>query len=164
MNINLHLRLGINPRLTCCPHCKRDGNDIVLLGAANYVVDCSQCGTKVYGGINSARGGCPKCKSSHAAGINRRELDDSERLMTSTCECCRAAAELAENETQLVEFSKALSDGGILFKCKSCDFRGIIKAEAALAKKVREELKVEAPKVCGVEFDTCDQHQVKADV
>ena len=122
-SILLHPNLGANPRLTVCPSCNKVGDEILLLGATNNVHTCVTCGRFHVGGK-------PKQCSCGDTGFYTRELRDSERL-PALCKTCREAG-----QQKMVEVCKA-NPGSIIFVCKHCGSEGVIKADAAFAKKVR---------------------------
>jgi len=82
-DIYLHARLGVNPRMTTCPICRK-ASGIVLLGTRNYYDICCDCGVKVYGGITE-RGPCPQCGCKH--GRDRTYLSDDERQINAPMIC-----------------------------------------------------------------------------
>jgi hypothetical protein len=143
-SIELDPKAGVNPRLTFCPRCGGDSNELVLLGARKFKRICS-CGCVNFG----ARGGdkCGKCGEglSHA---RREEIKEHDRLPAlGLCETCK------EDEAMLKE---VVTQGGIYWKCKDCHASGAIKGEHPIAQMVRWKMKIETPKPCGIEFSKVD--------
>ena len=138
--VMLHPRLGLNPRPTVCPRCGKDGPELILLGAANYVAECVGCGIQVIGG-----GHCPKC---HSATRKVRDLEEFERLPGSVCEACR------EKQRKVDE---AVRQGGVYWRCTDCKSSGALR-ECDFSERVRLTLgkgsRYEGP--CGVELSKRD--------
>lgn len=146
--ILLHPTKGVNPYLTYCPRCGGDGRDLILVGRKDSVNECRACKLTVFGG-----GPCPKCGMSTEF---VRKMEDREKLPGGLCEAC---------EKEEAEHEAAVAEGGVYFKCADCGVRGVIKASAPFAAKVREAHGIAAPKPCGVEFtkkDGCPQCGDKA--
>lgn len=143
-SIRLHSKLGVNPKLTYCPRCKGESNELVLVGADDGKYKCRSCGLHIYG---YGKGKCPKCDAGHT--LERiGTVEEHERLpATRPCDGCRA---------ELDEHGKVVAEGGVYFKCKDCNATGAIRASAPLAGAVREKAGVAAPAPCGVEFSKAD--------
>lgn len=142
----LHSKLGVNPRLTVCPRCGGDTNEIVLLGNYNSIKECVGCGARVVGPTKECACGCRNYRVV-------RELDAHEKLTSSSlCDAC--AAELKEHEA-------IVADGGIYFKCDQCGSSGVIRGSAQLAQALRRKTGKAAPEPIGVRFETCEQHAVR---
>lgn len=135
MTIRLHSKLGVNPHLTYCPRCGGETNEIALLGTTNKVYICN-LGHRSIG--YPKNGKCPEC---NAIVSFEREIEERERIPGGLCDNCQ-------------EQIKEVKKGGIFFRCK-CGTEGVIKAGHPLAEAVRKQLKVKAPKPCGVELETC---------
>jgi hypothetical protein len=146
MSITLHPSLGVNPRLVICRRCGSDTNELILLGIKNRVGKCSACGAKVIGGMNSG-GTCPACNQ-RASLVDTKELRDHEKLPVGLCASC---------EVEMKEHAAIVADGGVYWRCKDCRASGVIKAESAAAKAIREGEKVAAPEPPCIELDntTC---------
>jgi len=133
MSITLHRERGVNPRLTFCPRCGKEANELVLLGAHEAIGEC--CGITVYGG-----GRCPKCnRFTERVGT----IGEHDRLPASQ-PCDECGAELAEH-------AKVVAEGGVYFRCTDCNASGVIKA-TPFAAEVRKAHGIDAPAPCGVEF------------
>lgn len=139
-HIRLHPKLGMNPRLTCCPRCGWESSELLLLGATNKVYRCQECNTPNIGKPN-ARDGCGKC--GHWNVPFERELDASEKLPGSICDDC---------EKEMKEHKDEVAAGGVYFKCSDCSTTGVIKAGHPFAEHIRATMKIEAPEPCGAEF------------
>lgn len=132
--------------MTVCPRCGQNGDEIVLLGIHNRMYECaaSSCKARTIGRKEKT---CPGC-GCEVDRVFVREIREHERVSGSVCGAC---------QKELKEHQEVVEAGGIVFRCKDCGAKGVIKESAPLAKKVREQLKVDPPKPCGVEFDkaTC---------
>lgn len=128
---------GLNPRLTVCPRCGNDGDELVLLGDQDRVYKCVSCSTHLIG--NSAK--CPD----HPAASKQflRRLGEHEKVPGSLCSSCR---------TELEEHAKIVAEGGIYWKCEK-GHSGVIRAGSQLAIDVRSHFNMPAPEACGIEFD-----------
>jgi len=96
MNIMLHKKLGVNPRVlsVCCTVCgQKKDEGLVLLGISNYRIKCRQCGTWVYGGFSSEDNyKCPACGivHSHKTDGEEVELGAWEQIKTNgVCITCK---------------------------------------------------------------------------
>lgn len=139
-SIRLHEKLGVNPKLTFCPRCGGDARELILVGADDGVYKCRECDITVFG---YGLGTCPGCNSANRTLSKIRTMEEHERLPGSPCEKC---------EKEINEHRAVVEAGGVYFKCTDCGVEGVIRGTAQLAKDARKELKVEAPKPCGVEF------------
>ena len=138
MSIQLHPEKGLNPHLTICPQCGKDGPELLLLGAVDKVYKCTTCNMTFIGKPQGGR--CPKCC---VQVFFDRNIEEGERLPGGLCDDCLELNEQVE---------KIVKEGGIHWKCKKCGSAGAIKAEAPLAKAVREQLNIPPPDPCGVAF------------
>lgn len=121
--ITLHPTKGVNPRLTICPRCGKDGPELILMGTRDYYVTCPSCGMRGYGGFEDGR--CPKCK---AYASERTPIGDHERIPGSLCQECKDEIKL---HRELVEA------GGVYWSCKDCHGEGVIKGTSDFAKHFR---------------------------
>ncbi len=138
MSIKLHKTKGLNPKLTYCPRCGEDGDELILLGATDRIYKCTYCGMRSIGKRLSK---CPECgrNSWHKVGT----VGEYDKLPSSHL-CAKCEKELAEH--------KAIVDaGGIYWKCKDCRAEGVIKT-GRYADSIREHLHISSGP-CGVEFD-----------
>lgn len=138
-SIVLHKTLGVNPRMTFCPRCGGDGQELVLLGIANFHGYCQQHG-HVYG----ARGN--KCPIERCGNNLRdvKELLDCERVPGyDICDACTKTVEMQK---------KVISEGGIAFRCKGCGTEGAIPMSEKMAKLIHD---VRAKNALGVEVESC---------
>lgn len=154
-SIRLHPTLGVNPRLTICPGCGGTGDELILLGIRNYIDKCSGCGLQMYGGGPDSNNPCPTC-GRYGSFYRLRDLAEFEKLMSPNL--CKKCVKRQKACREMV------AAGGIHFRCKECDAEGAIKADHDLSKRVREQMKIEAPKPCGVEFEKCEQHGGKLSI
>jgi rubrerythrin len=138
-HITLHKELGVNPRLTYCPQCGGESNELLLLGNTNKVYRCEACNTPHIG--RPKRGKCMNC--GHGSVPFERELDRMEKLPGSICDSCQE-----KNAAVAEEVAK----GGIHWRCSDCGSAGAIKAGHPLAVRVREQMGIEPPDPCGIEF------------
>ncbi len=148
MSIKLHPKKGLAPHLTFCPRCHKEGQEIVLMGAKNFVSICPSCQGRHFGG---SQGKCHFCGDS-MYGAQRRELDDFERIPGELCLSCQ------QEEKKHREIVEA---GGIYWKCK-CGAFGVMTKEYPLAAKVREAANVSAPNPIGLEVENCPSCEKKA--
>ena len=132
----LHPELGLNPRLTICPICGGDGDEIALLGNANCKYVCNKCGATVYGTM-SRRSAYEtlgsknnRCKCGEYNSLEKQELLPTEKIIGGPCKKCR---ELQEKIDQMIK------EGGVYFKCKKCHSRGAIKANNPICQEVRRK-------------------------
>lgn len=142
-SIRIHPEKGVNPKLTYCPRCRGDARELILVGADEGVYKCSSCDITVFG---YGHGTCPSCKAERTL-RRERTIGDHEKLPGDLCEKC---------ETEVKEHNAVVAAGGVHFRCADCGISGVIRASAPLAKMARKQLKVEAPKPCGVEFTKKD--------
>lgn len=144
-SIRLHREKGLNPHMTVCPRCGKDGDSIVLLGATDKIHTCPKCGLRHVGRPDD--GECQGC----GAGFARerwktRTIEDYERLPVR-CKAC---------DDELAEWESVVKAGGVYFRCADCKTEGVIRAESEMAKAAREQLGVPPPKPCGVQFTKAD--------
>lgn len=111
-SVKLHPTLGLNPKILQhqCPACAvmSDGA-IVLLGIANYRVQCPDCNAWVYGGVRRGRP-CPRCDSICNGGWAREELSEYDRFIPGAPRLCKEC----EGHAKL----------GVIFVCVSDDSAG----------------------------------------
>jgi len=142
MSLRLHKEKGVNARLTYCPRCGGEGPDLVLVGAHDKVYKCLSCGMVHFGGRPKG-GRCQEC----AGDVKfERKLEDHEKLPGGLCEKC---------EEEAAEHKKIVEEGGVYFKCRDCKIEGVMKP-SDFTKMVREQLDVQPPKPCGIEFNKSD--------
>lgn len=149
-SITLHKERGVNPRLTYCPRCRNDANELLLLGDREYKDICQDCGMVHFGGAAIGRNGrrCQKCDSLR---LKREEIAEHEKLPASDiCDACKEEIKTLQGEVAV---------GGIYWRCVDCRAEGVLKASTDMAKAVREEQGPEyavkpdeAAKACGVEW------------
>jgi hypothetical protein len=134
----LHKEKGVNPKLTYCPRCGGESNELLLLGAHDKKFTCS-CG-EVY--IGYPRGGkCVKGCGGHVA--FDKEIDEYERLpATDVCDECKK---------EIAKHKKIVTEGGVYWKCSVCSSEGVIK-KSKFADAVRRAHKIDPPGECGVDF------------
>jgi hypothetical protein len=140
-SIALHPKLGLNPHMTVCPRCGKDGPEILLLGIVNSIYFCRGCDIKFVGHK------CPKCGTT--CGLEKvRALEESERLRGSVCDSCREKQASA---------AAAVEDGGVYWRCADCKSEGAIRKND-FTERVRlvhgKGTRYEGP--CGVEFTRKD--------
>jgi hypothetical protein len=137
-SIRLSDKHGVNPSLTYCPQCGKEGDEILLLGRANEYV--CQCGMHIIGGSDA----CPACGAGFEARKFVGEYDAShKRLPGSICPECQAKNDACD---------AAVREGGVYWRCKDCGSQGALKASAMLSVEVRRKLNRPSPEPCGVEF------------
>ena len=136
---------GINPRLTVCCRCGGESPELLLIGTADWLHECTVCGVTHIGTARERR-----CKVDGCGGnLTRiRRLDEHERLpSTEPCDACQA---------EIAEHRAAVEAGGVYFKCSDCGHQGVIKASSPFAAEVRKAHGIDPPGACGVEFDKDD--------
>ncbi len=142
-SIRLHPKLGLNPHMTVCPRCGKDGPEIVLLGAQNYIYTCPSCEARSIGYPNFGK--CPKCSSIMT---RDRQIEEWERLPGSICDECRQKQAAAE---------AVVKDGGVYWRCVDCKSSGALR-KCDYSERVRlahgKGTRYEGP--CGVELSKRD--------
>jgi hypothetical protein len=146
-SIDLHPKLGLNPRLTYCPNCHGEGRGIVLLGNKNFRGECSEHGTMWAIGPRTKKclvKGCGRTLTEH------RELEEGERVADhSLCEGCEAASEAVRKE---------LEAGGLPTRCRRCGTEGVMR----ITPETREVIeKIRAEGYGGVVVEDCPLCQEK---
>jgi len=137
--ITLSKKHGVNPKMTYCPNCKEDANELILVGAHDSIYYCHHCKINLIGSSK-----CPRCNS---YGEFQRKIGEYEKLPASQpCDKCKEV---------LKEQDRIVAEGGILFMCTKCGSRGAIRKNNPICQDVRKQLGVEPPKKCGVEFNEC---------
>jgi len=122
-SMTLHSKLGVNSRCVYvnCRVCGQEKSEsLVMLGSANYKVQCPKCATMVYGGMSKVRGGyeCPSCKEHFSTRVPtpRIELKSWENIhSTGVCEECLGYMD------QGIVFISVLGDAGETFREWECD-------------------------------------------
>lgn len=130
---------GVNPHMTVCPRCGKDGPEIMLLGNSDYLHECSSCGASIVHRKVCSR--CPKCSSRDVKRIRR--IGENERISGSLCDECSAKDK---------ECEAAVKEGGVFWRCKDCGSAGALRKDSELAKKVRESAGIKPPDLVGIEF------------
>ena len=136
--IILHKTLGVNPRMTVCRYCGKDGDELMMLGIKNYKDICDSCGLVHYGGTQGRN--CQKC----GGHCKRIELTDGEKVP--------AMGPCKECQKSLDEQNEEMKKGGVAFKCKDCGGEGMIKHDHPFCADFREKNNTPAPEPVGVEF------------
>lgn len=129
---------GLDPHVINCAACGE--NYGVSLGALRQATDYE-------GNIHYAQKGKTR-QYPHPVNSDWAPVTDREITM-GLCTAC---------EENILEMGKAVQEGGIHFKCRSCDKTGVIRGTSELAQLVRKQMNIHAPEPCGVEFDTCEEH------
>lgn len=142
-SITLSKDRGVNPRMTICVRCGKDTPTLALLGDGDYLHVCRSCNKTVLGKKGSRK--CPAC-GAHALSMERR-LDEYEKIPMGLCDECEAKDK---------EMHDVVKRGGVYWKCADCGSSGAIRAEAPLAKVVREQSGIKIPNPVGVEFSKND--------
>lgn len=134
----LHKEHGVNPRLTFCPQCGGEGNEIVMLGADDGIYSCIACDQKHIGR--------PKNRTCQACGgvvEFERTVEQHERLPGSICDECQERNRVVEEE---------VVRGGIYWRCADCGSEGAFRAESPISIAVREQTGIAAPDPVGLEM------------
>lgn len=144
--IQLHPTKGVNPKLTFCPSCGQDANELVLVGKQDYKWTCNHCSQMHIGYFPK----CQKCGSCDRG--SRIEITEHERLPASQpCDECQEFNKVA---------NEAFKSGGIIIRCKVCGGQAVIKGTTDMAIRTREHSGIFAPNPVGLELDSCEQHPV----
>lgn len=143
-DITLSRDRGVNPCMTSCTRCGEYTQTLVLIGNSDHLFECNSCHQKALGKPGQFK--CPGCGVEGSLSYIRR-LDEHEKIPMGLCEKCEASDKEQED---------VVKEGGIYWKCADCNSSGAIRASAPLAKAVREQLGVEAPKPAGCEFTKDD--------
>ncbi len=143
-SIRLHPVHGVNPKLTYCPRCGGEGQDLVLIGADDDKFTCAVCGTTSFGARKCLK---PDCGSANG---RREKIGERERLPGGLCAACEAEVDVHKRE---------VAAGGVYFRCTDCGAQGVIKAGVPFSRDVRKAHNLPPPAPCGVEFskDDCPQ-------
>lgn len=143
MGLILHKEKGLNPKLTICPQCGGDAEELILIGIHDKKYKCSHC-NQIYFGYPK-RGECIKC------GFNVTrigEVGEYEKLPASQpCDKCKAKNKAVE---------KAVAEGGIHWNCKDCGSAGAFGVNHPLSAVVRKQMNIQAPDPVGVELNKVD--------
>lgn len=144
-SITLHPERGVNPRMTYCPRCGKDANELVLLGARERKVTCPGCGCVNFGaGTGGDCGNCGRPLWNGEVGT----IGEHERLpATEPCNECRKELDL---------HAAVVAEGGVYWKCRDCKKSGVIYGSSGLAQAVRKTMGIEPPAPCGVEFSKAE--------
>jgi len=145
-NNSLHPEKGSDPRLTFCGRCKCNMTELVE--GNNYLMIHSS-GRRVL---------APKGESAQIAqklgwdpGSYSIDAAPEGRLPASTlCDSCNK---------ELKKFAKVVKAGGVYWACATCQLTGVI-AKSAYADLVRTEAQIKAPNPTGVEFPSCEEHEL----
>jgi hypothetical protein len=142
MSIRLHPKLGLNPVLTYCCRCGGESQELILAGDAR-VYQCQTCKQKMIGDRAES---CPKCHVKMAY-LEKFTPEFGTKLPSrEPCDNCK---------NEIEEHRRIVADGGIYWKCSACTASGVIKMDG-FTMAVRAQLKIDAPKPCGVEFSQKD--------
>lgn len=137
MSIRLHPEKGVNPRVMVCHNCGKDVG-LVLLGQRESLYRCEACGAQVVG-----RGSkCPAC-GERGTLTRVRKIDDHEKLAVGYCDECQQRNDLV---------TETVRAGGIHWRCTKCGSAGAVHARAPISQLVREQMGIEPPESCGIEF------------
>lgn len=135
---------GLDPRLTYCPRCGGECNEIIV--GDNRLITHSS-GQKAI---------APRGKTSKVMkqlGWSRSDcqvgmVPEGRLPATQPCDSCNK---------ELEEWGKIVADGGVYWQCASCDKTGVV-LPSEFANLVRAKHGIDPPGPCGVEFMTCDEH------
>ena len=128
MSFRLHAQHGVAPALTFCRVCGKDTNEIAILGAS-----CNTVMKQVHEMTGGKEGSIDGYKE---YGYNRIPSNEP-------CDECKAKQAAVKEEVER---------GGVYWKCTKCGSEGAVKAGHPLSVRVREQMKIEAPKPCGVDL------------
>ena len=135
--MKLHKEKGLNPKLTFCPRCGGDANEIILIGIHEGKYTCRKCGMISFGSQTHNR--CPRCEQDYLM-TRTSTIGEYEKLPASEpCDKCK-------------EHSEIVKKGGVYWKCSTCGSEGVLKV-SPLSKKVRKLHKIPAPGKCGIDFE-----------
>ena len=149
-SIPLHPTRGLDPHLTFCPRCGKEGSNLAIgriqvahtHGEPDEIITCWSYGT-----------GAQVKAALDAAGIynyDTREAREGERLPDiEPCDAC---------QTEITRHRDLVAAGGVHFRCTQCNRHGVIKGDSDFAQEVRAAHKLPAPDPMGVEFANCNQH------
>lgn len=152
--IQLHPKLGVNPRILLCPRCG-EGSTIVLLGIRNRIDTCDICKKNWIGGMRECT-----CGNTYKTS---RELRDSERDIPGDILCTKC-------EEEVKQFKQIVREGGLHFKCAECKQIGVIRKNN-FTMHVRKQHAADSKddgflephfKELGFEFSSCSQHATTA--
>ena len=138
--IPLSKKHGVNPSIEVCSNCGKETGTLALVGRCNEY-KCEDCGNLIYGrSIKETT--CPKCNGCRIILI-ARDVAVPMQLTGGLCDdCARMEKECADE----------VARGGILWKCEDCGSHGAIRAEADVAKAVRDKMGILPPRPCGITF------------
>lgn len=137
-SVQLHPTLGLNPRITICPACKKDVG-LVLLGKHDKCTICEECGQRHYG--DPHRRSCVRCKSQR---LRHEVVPEHEKIEADFCNDC-LALRTAMHET--------LEDGGLLVVCEKCGSQSALPKDHSVTVELRKEHPTE--KKLGIKIESC---------
>ena len=151
--IRLHKEHGVNPRLTFCPRCHGEANELMLLGTSDKKYQCQTCNLIHYGHPRLGRCQSSKCKSHDIKFIG--VIEEHERLPASQpCDTC---------QKELSLHASVVAKGGVYWKCTKCGNSGVIKHTSPFSTMVRKAHGLNTPdsagvfKPCGIDFEGKEQ-------
>lgn len=154
--IPLHPDRALDPHLCYCPRCGGESNSLTIGHLKKALISRTPDGKPVSGEkqyVYANRGKTTQTaremeKKGWTIGM-WEEVEEHEKVPGDICDdCC----------SELAEWDQIIKNGGIYWRCKSCEKQGVIKPSAPICKAVREEAGIEKPDPIGIEFDTCVQH------
>ena len=143
-----HATLGLNVHRTFCPHCRKDSDQVRMMGGHNTVATCA-CGVVVYG--PSEEQACPGRRCGRVFSRNNKEmtvrlLGENEPVPGPFCPDCQKLADAAKARVQA---------GGVYALCLNCGETYASDPDWPVAKFVRARTNIKPPEPCGVEIKNC---------
>lgn len=135
---------GLDPRLTFCPRCKCDTNEIVIGDNRLITHNNGETAITPRTRVNQTIKKLGWSRSDCRVGI----LPEGKVPATDYCDSCKE---------ELEEYSSIVKNGGVYWRCQTCSREGVIKP-SEYADLVREAANIPAPDPCGVEFTSCNEH------
>lgn len=145
--ITLHPTRGVNPKLTYCPRCGGEANELLLIGNREYIRKCRGCGQMLIGFATMEA--CPGCHDRGPHEVYKRIGEHDKLPASQPCDACKE---------EMKQHAEIVANGGVYWQCDECGRRGVIKAESPMSAAVRNQMKIEAPEPCGIKFEKCKSH------
>lgn len=142
MGIRLSRKHGVNPHLTTCPRCGKDGDTIILSGWS-HKYECGQC-HQIHIGIPDRRE-CQKCGGNNL--IDQGEPPPEEKF-NALCSACEKEIQNIRNE---------IAAGGVPFQCSACHCEGVIRGTTEFATSWKAEHGKAGVDFAGINCPMCEK-------
>jgi hypothetical protein len=120
-DIRLHPTLGVNPRLTICPICGGDGNELLLIGDTRYKYICTRCEMTYIG-----RPEKKECRCGAYDSYRKEPLEDNEKFPGEPCsDCVKARDKVYQDANELSAKSKQITTEPVVTVIVMTPFREV---------------------------------------